>query len=59
MRDEVADQLEEWPDGVLLYGTVVCLGQMKVITNDWAAGFDEDRGVEFYVAWLIKSVERV
>jgi hypothetical protein len=58
-RDEVADQLEEWPEGVLLCGTIVCLGQMKVITNDWVSEIDEDRGVEFYAAWLIKSVERV
>jgi hypothetical protein len=57
-RDEVADQLEEWPEGVLLCGTVVCLGQMKEMTNNWAADFDEDRGVDYHVAWLITSVQR-
>lgn len=55
---EVADQLEEWPEGVLLNGTLVCLGQMKVFTTDMVMDFDEDRGVEYPVAWLIKSAKR-
>lgn len=54
---EVADQLEEWPEGVLLSGTLVCLGQMKVYAHDWAV-LDEDRGVEYHTAWLIKSAQR-
>jgi hypothetical protein len=55
---DVADQLEERPDGVLLSGTLVCLGEMKVITNDLAMDLDEDRGVDYPVAWLIKSAKR-
>jgi hypothetical protein len=57
-QGEVADQLDEWPEGVLLSGTLVCIGQMKEFTNDFAMDFDEDRGVEYPVAWLIKSVKR-
>ena len=55
---EVADQLEEWPEGILLSGTLICLGQMKVFINDFVMDFDEDRGVEYPVAWLIKSAKR-
>jgi hypothetical protein len=31
---------------------------MKVFTNDFVMDFDEDRGVEYPVAWLIESVKR-
>jgi hypothetical protein len=55
---EVADQLEEFPEGALLSGSLFCLGQMKVFTTDMVMDFDEDRGVEYPVAWLIKSVKR-
>lgn len=55
---DVVDQLEEWPEGVLLNGTLVCLGQMKVFTTDMVLDFDEDRGVEYPVAWLIKFAKR-
>jgi hypothetical protein len=55
---EVADQLEEWPEGVLLSGTLVCLGQMKVFTCDLVMDWDDGRGVEYPVAWLLKSVMR-
>lgn len=55
---EVADQLEEWPEGVLLSGTLVCLGQMKVFTCDLGIDLDDGRGVEYHTAWLIKSAKR-
>jgi hypothetical protein len=28
------------------------------MTNHWAADCDEDRGVDYHVAWLITSVQR-
>jgi hypothetical protein len=56
----MADQLEEWPNGVLLTGTLVCLGQMKVYTYDMVTDVDEERGVgvDYPVAWLITSAQR-
>ena len=56
---DIADQLEQLPEKVLLHGTLVCLGQMKVISNELVLDYDnEDRGIEYPVAWLIESAKR-
>jgi hypothetical protein len=48
----VADLLETVAEGTVLYGTIKCLGQMKVYETVMDLG-DEERGVSHPTAWLI------
>lgn len=57
--DKVADLLENFPDQVLLRGTLICLGQMKIYEFSMPAfDPDDERGIDYYTAWLIKDVEK-
>jgi hypothetical protein len=53
----VADTLESLPDGTVLYGTVKCLGQMKVYETIMDMG-DEERGISYPTAWLIVDAKK-
>jgi hypothetical protein len=55
--DRVADLLDELPENTLLHGTLVCGGQIKIYSMpSWDP--DDDRGIDYYTAWIIKDASK-
>jgi TIR domain len=57
-RSEVADLIENLPSHTRLYGTIKCLGQIKVFDNDISPFDDEERGVSYHPAWLVTDARK-
>jgi hypothetical protein len=55
----VADLIEELPEQTLLNGTLLCLGQMKMYEFSMPAfDPDDERGIDYYTAWLIEDAAK-
>jgi hypothetical protein len=55
--DNVADLLDELPENTLLRGTLECAGQIKIYSMpSWDP--DDDRGIDYFIAWIIKDAAK-
>jgi hypothetical protein len=52
--DRVADLIDDLPENTLLHGTLVCAGQIKIYSMP-SFDPDDDRGIDYYTAWIIKD----
>jgi hypothetical protein len=57
-KSEVADFIEDLPSSTRLYGTIKCLGQIKVFDYDMPTFDDEQRGVSYHPAWLVIDAKK-
>lgn len=58
-KNDIADLIEELPERALLRGTLVCLGQIKIYEFSMPAfDPDDERGIDYYPAWLIEDAAK-